>query len=206
MIDALVQGATAEYRASSQGSPAVSYSPAVGTPAISSGVAGQRRHAGLRLVALSGLMLFIELTLIRWLGSEIPYLSYFSNFVLLGSFLGIGLGFLRGAPFDAFRFVPAALALLVGCVLAAPISVSHTNGSFILVGASLVGLPSWVVLPFVFVAVAVVMYLVASEVAAAFARFAPLDAYRFDILGSILGIAVFTGLSFTGTPPFVWAW
>ena len=40
-------------------------------------------------------MLFVELALIRWTGSNVVYLSYFSNFVLLGSFLGIGLGFLR---------------------------------------------------------------------------------------------------------------
>ena len=49
----------------------------------------------LRLILLSFLMLFVELALIRWAGSNVVYLSYFSNFVLLGSFLGIGLGFLR---------------------------------------------------------------------------------------------------------------
>ena len=51
----------------------------------------------LRLVLLSFLMLFVELALIRWAGSNVVYLSYFSNFVLLGSFLGIGLGFLRAS-------------------------------------------------------------------------------------------------------------
>ena len=50
-----------------------------------------------RLVLASALMLFVELALIRWTGSNIVHLSYFSNFVLLGSFLGIGLGFLRWA-------------------------------------------------------------------------------------------------------------
>ena len=54
--------------------------------------AGTARAAG--LMALSFLMLFSELALIRWLGGHIFYLSYFSNFVLLGSFLGFGLGFL----------------------------------------------------------------------------------------------------------------
>ena len=43
----------------------------------------------------SFLMLFVELALIRWSGALVVYLSYFSNFVLLGSFLGIGIGFLR---------------------------------------------------------------------------------------------------------------
>ena len=48
----------------------------------------------LRLLLASFLMLFLELSLIRWSGAEVVHLSYFSNFVLLGSFLGIGLGFL----------------------------------------------------------------------------------------------------------------
>ena len=46
-----------------------------------------------RLVLGSALMLFLELALVRWLGSNVVHLSYFSNFVLLGSFLGIGAGF-----------------------------------------------------------------------------------------------------------------
>ena len=44
-----------------------------------------------RLLLASFLMLFLELSLIRWAGSQVIHLSYFSNFVLLGSFLGIGL-------------------------------------------------------------------------------------------------------------------
>ena len=65
----------------------------------------------LRLVALSFLMLFLELALIRWTGSNVLYLSYFSNFILLASFLGIGLGFLRAnSGRNLFRFAPIALA------------------------------------------------------------------------------------------------
>ena len=55
---------------------------------------GEDRTAVTQLIAASGLMLFLELALIRWLGANVVHLSYFSNFVLLGSFLGIGAGFL----------------------------------------------------------------------------------------------------------------
>ena len=51
-----------------------------------------------RLVLSSALMLFLELALIRWLAANVVHLGYFSNFVLLGSFLGVGLGFLRWNP------------------------------------------------------------------------------------------------------------
>jgi hypothetical protein len=55
------------------------------------------------LYLASALMLFLELTLIRWLGESILYLSFFTNFVLLASFLGIGIGFLAHGRQDWFR-------------------------------------------------------------------------------------------------------
>ena len=65
------------------------------------------RNDKVQLFLASFLMLFVELVLIRWAGAYIVYLSYFSNFVLLGSFLGIGLGFLRSrkGP-DLFMWAP----------------------------------------------------------------------------------------------------
>ncbi len=64
----------------------------------------------LRLVTSSALMLLLELVLIRWLGANVVHLSYFSNFVLLGSFLGIGLGFLVSRK--PWSVVPVAMPLL----------------------------------------------------------------------------------------------
>ena len=76
----------------------------------------------LRLILLSFLMLFVELALIRWTGSNVVYLSYFTNFVLLGSFLGIGVGFLRAnARVNLFPYAPVALAFFVGFVLLFPV-------------------------------------------------------------------------------------
>jgi hypothetical protein len=60
---------------------------------------------------LSFLMLFVELALIRWTGANILHLAYLTNFVLLASFRGIGLGFLRAtAERDLFPLAPVALA------------------------------------------------------------------------------------------------
>jgi len=160
----------------------------------------------LRLVLLSGLMLFVELALIRWTGSNIVYLSYFSNFVLLGSFLGIGVGFLRArAQGDVFRWAPIVLASFVIFVLAVPVHIDRSGSELIYFGASrTTGLPTWVMLPIVFVAVALVMALIAQEVARTFARFEALEAYRLDVLGSILGIVAFSGLAFLRAPPITW--
>lgn len=150
-------------------------------------------------------MLFVELTLIRWIGSNVVYLSYFSNFVLLGSFLGIGIGFLRAnARVDLFAWSPALLALLVAFVLNFPVTVECAGGEIIFFGCTRSGLPIWVTLPVVFAAVALVMASISQGVARAFVRFEPLEAYRFDILGSLAGIAAFSLLSFLEVSPVAW--
>ena len=40
-------------------------------------------------------MLFVELALIRWVGANNVFVNKATNFVLLASFLGIGIGFLN---------------------------------------------------------------------------------------------------------------
>ena len=160
----------------------------------------------LRLVLLSCLMLFVELALIRWTGSNIVFLSYFSNFVLLGSFLGIGVGFLRGrARINLFPWAPVALTALVGLVLIFPVQLDRQGDDLIFFGGfNMTGLPVWVSLPAIFLLVATVMATLAEGVARTFVEFEPLEAYRWDIAGSILGIAAFSALSFMWAPPIAW--
>ena len=165
------------------------------------GGAGRRR-----LVLLSFLLLFTELALIRWTGANVVYLSYFSNFVLLGSFLGIGIGFLRARqPRSLFPFAPVPLAALVVFVLAFPVSIDRSGGRLLFFGVlHPSGLPIWATLPVVFLAVTAVMAPIGEGVGRAFRELAPLEAYRLDVLGSLLGIAAFSLVSFLGLPPIGW--
>src|ERR1700675_3079949 len=160
-----------------------------------------------RLLTLSFLMLFVELALIRWPGSNILYLSYSSNFILLASFLGIGLGFLRAdARRNLFPLAPIGLAALVAFVRIFPVEIDRSGTELIFFGAlgAQSGLPPWLTLPVLFLGVAGVMTLIAEGVARTFRQFPPLEAYRLDILGSLAGIIAFTVLSFLGAPPFAW--
>src|SRR6188768_3376706 len=105
-----------------------------------------------RLVLGSALMLFLELALIRWLGSNIVHLSYFSNFVLLGSFLGVGIGFLVSRrSWTLIPVAPVLLALLIVGVRLFPVTLDRT-GSDVIYFTSLqaTGPPAWLMLPFVF--------------------------------------------------------
>ncbi|MGH2736454.1 MAG: spermidine synthase, partial [Actinomycetota bacterium] len=167
---------------------------------------GLVRGPRVRLVLLSALMLFVELALIRWAGSNIVYLSYFSNFVLLGSFLGIGIGFLlAGSKRDLFSWAPFVLTALVAFVLVFNVEIDRSGRQLIYFGSfEATGLPTWVTLPVIFAASATVLATIAQGVARTFARFEPLDAYRLDVIGSIAGIVAFTFLSFLRAPPVVW--
>ncbi len=160
----------------------------------------------LKLFAWSFLMLFVELALIRWAGENVLYLSFFANFVLLGSFLGIGIGFLRasrGRPI--YRWTPALLALLIGLTAAFPVEIDRTGDGLIYFGEyAKSGLPAWVVLPLLFIAVAAVMAAIADGTARLFGLFEPLVAYRLDILGAIAGTTAFAVLALLELPPIVW--
>src|SRR5258708_11675767 len=114
------------------------------------------RPPKLRLACRSFLVLFVELALIRWTGANILYLSYFSNFVLLGSFLGIGLGFLRATSrVNLFRWTPVALGLLILFVLRFPVQINRAGSQLIFfTSLKTSGLPTWETLPIIFVPVA----------------------------------------------------
>src|SRR6185295_2396444 len=148
-----------------------------------------------RLILLSFVMLFVELALIRWTGSNVIYLSYFSNFVLLGSFLGIGLGFLRAGRTDKdwSGYAPIGLGLFVLLISVFPVTLSKDDPSlFTFSTYTPKGPPRELMLAVIFVMVAAVMLLLGEAVARTFKRLENLDAYKYDIIGSIGGIVGFT--------------
>ncbi|TDO51299.1 spermine/spermidine synthase [Kribbella sp. VKM Ac-2527] len=159
-----------------------------------------------RLVAASALMLFLELALIRWTGSNVVHLSYFSNFVLLGSFLGIGIGILRSGRAKRLPYYsPVMLGLLVAVIAWKPVTVNRSGDNVIyFTSLDTSGPPTWVILPIVFIAAAIVLAGPAELVGRCFAELPRLTAYRFDLIGSLAGIVTFTLLSFLGAPPVWW--
>jgi hypothetical protein len=171
------------------------------TPAAARPLTGDRS----RLVLASGVMLFAELALIRWVSAYQVHVAYFSNFVLLASFLGIGVGFLRsGGARNGFRWAPASFALFTGLVFAVRVVKSFGEAPGLETSFGLPAPPIWIVLPVLFLGAGWVMANVAEGVARLFERFEPLEAYRLDISGSLLGIIAFSTISFLGAGPVVW--
>src|SRR4029078_11547136 len=86
-------------------------------------------------------------------------LSYFSNFVLLGSFLGIGLGFLISRRrWSVLPAAPVILAVLVIGTFLEPVTIDRAGDQIIyFTSLSTTGPPAWLVLPIIFVLVAAVV-------------------------------------------------
>jgi SAM-dependent methyltransferase len=161
-----------------------------------------------RLVLTSATLLFVELLLIRWIPSTVRYIGFFSNFLLMASFLGIGLGILLGrkVAIGAIAIFPVLLAVVVWLVttLELNIQVRSTNELFFGLAESQAADLNFLVLPLIFALIAALMAALALPLGPLLRSRPPLEAYAFDIGGSLLGIAGFTLLSAAGTPPIAW--
>ena len=166
------------------------------------------RRPGVRLVLTSATLLFVELVLLRWIPANVTYIGFFSNFLLMASFLGIGVGILLGRRFgDAlWSPFPGLLFAVVGLILGAKLDVQvhASNEIFFGLAESHAADINFLVLPVVFVLVAAVMGALALPLGSLLRSMPPLRAYALDIVGSIGGIALFTGLSLLSLQPPVW--
>jgi hypothetical protein len=161
-----------------------------------------------RLFLTSGTLLFVELLLIRWIPANVRYVGFFSNFLLMASFLGIGIGILLGrkgwrlpfSPFTWLLFVVVALVFTVQL----NVQINSNNELFFGLAESEAADTNFLVLPLVVLLVAAIMAALALPLGPLFRAMKPLRAYAIDILGSMAGIAGFTALSAAGTDPLVW--
>ena len=205
--------ASSHAGASGNGSP-VAHATAVADGTTAEGTAAEGTEGAGRwwldkrtkLAFASFLMLFVELALIRWTAANNVYVTNATNFVLLASFLGIGIGFLNArSNRDFVRWAPLALVLLVGFVLAFPVILATLSGPDPYHGLfGTKALPRPVSLAVIFVLATAVMAGFGQAVARLFVTFEPLKAYRLDVFGSIAGTAAFTLLAFLELPPVAW--
>ena len=161
------------------------------------------------LFASSFLLLFLEIALIRWMPAYIRLLAYFSNFILLATFLGGGLGcLLAGKRRNLFAWFPLVQLLVIVAVdrLRLEVAVPSTTSIYFSSGTSapVVPVESTLLLPVLFVIVAVLFVTVGQRMGRELATRAPLPAYSLNLLGSLAGVATFACLSWLEQPPAIW--
>ena len=161
-----------------------------------------------RLLLTSGTLLFVELLLIRWIPAQVKYIGFFSNFLLMASFLGIGIGILLGRrrSFDTSAIFPILLLAITWLIIENELNVQvdSTDELFFGLAESRAADVNFLVLPVVFALVTALMASLAIPLGPLLRSMPPLQAYGWDIAGSMLGIAGFTILSAAGTTPLVW--
>ena len=161
-----------------------------------------------RTFLVSFTMLFFELLCIRWIPSYVRYLSYFNNFLLLASFLGIGLGMLS-ARRERFWFppFPVLLALLVVIIAKTKFQLLINSTQVLYFGLAdqqSAQAENFLVLPIIFGMVTLCFIPLSRSFGKLFSQLNPLTAYTFDIIGSLAGIAAFSAMSYFSLPPLAW--
>ena len=139
----------------------------------------------------------------------IRLLAYFSNFILLAAFLGIGVGCLL-APVRArlFAWFPLLTAAVIGVVYAFRLEVAlPASGSIYFTSGTtdpVVAVETTLLLPLLFVAVAALLATAAQRMAREMAALPPLRGYTLNVAGSLAGVAAFGVISWLELPPSVW--
>lgn len=177
-----------------------------------------------RLFAVSFIILFLELTCIRWFASTVIFLSFFTNLVLMACFLGTTVGCLTASSRrDYLRWTLPLLLLTTGAAAGLEWAYHHFWQLAIDVGSqrspevvyfgteyrakdpSKFLIPVEVIAGFFFVAIAAVFLGLGQALGRAF-NAAPnrVTAYTVDLLGALTGIGVFAALAYFETPPRTW--
>jgi spermidine synthase len=174
------------------------------------------------LVSFSSL--YLEILLIRWIGTEIRVFAYFQNLALVACFLGFGLGCFQSARKKGYLFGVAALGTLVILaelpfarwkilleILSSALSLSTDAQLW-----SLLTPPSQSYVLVAFLAAAVLVSCLLLLIIATMmpvgrwvgsyldAAKNPVTAYSINLLGSIAGLWFFAGMAFLRLAPVFW--
>jgi spermidine synthase len=169
----------------------------------------ENNYRTIELIAFSAAALYFELAIIRFTAAEVLYLGYFSNFILISSFVGLSLGFLsvrRNIELDIY--LPLSLVFLFALVLVSRFDVEILKNHFGLFFFGNIkgraGLPGAFLLLILFLSTVIFLMCIGRRIALAFMHFRPLRAYSLDILGSLAGIALFSLQSMAASSPASW--
>ncbi len=172
------------------------------------------------IFVVSVLILYLELVLIRWIGTEIRLFAYLGNLILVVCFFGVGLGcYLADRPVQPDRIGWNALLLVV--LISNPLQwkgldlkqttvllsgfedLSIWQGS---AGQTALQVVAGLLIMGVLLYLVARIFLPAGQILGRALTGHPsvIRAYSVNIVGSLGGVWLFQGLSWAATPPAVW--
>jgi hypothetical protein len=183
------------------------------------------KRASFDLFLASALGLFVELIFIRWLSSELRMVAFYKNFALIAAFLGLGLGFAITRRKDSFNWYAKAffpilvlnilLIMILGrTFIGDAVLLNRANTQeYIWAGSTQTLTPmvttlldiSFYALTFILFVLITLLFIPLGQLTAQkFKKFEPLPGYTINIIGSLVGILLYTLISFLGWPPAIW--
>ncbi|MGC8638289.1 MAG: hypothetical protein ACP5XB_00245 [Isosphaeraceae bacterium] len=176
------------------------------------------------LFLLSFLLLFFELACIRWFGSTVMFLTFFTNLVLMACFLGTSVGFLTAVTKRDYLQAVLPLSLLA-VVLALGMLWAYNHFERLTIAVDHLPSPQQVffgtetravdpahfVVPIEVIAgifftlIALIFVGIGQSLGRAFDALPDrVGAYTINITGSLAGILAFAAASYLRAPPLVW--
>lgn len=162
-------------------------------------------------IAAGAASLLIELVFLRYLPGHVRVLGYFTNFVLLAAFVGLGVGMIAARRWPAAERIawsaPFGVAALVAfAYLARDLHVNGTRAEvlFLEYDTHAKSVPLYPFLAGAYVFITASFLPIGYWVGRTLSGPEPLARYSCNIAGSLLGIAAFAVVSAVGAPPWCW--
>jgi spermidine synthase len=165
-----------------------------------------------RIAGAAGLILFLELALIRYIAAYVHVFAFYVNFVVIATFLGMGTGMLRRRNAAELLWIagPALIVLtgFVALLAISPIDIPADPLEYFW-GYNEAGnlprhIPHIVAIIGLFALTSLLFVPFGALLGSLMARLAPLPAYAADLFGSLLGVGAFALMSRMATQPTTW--
>src|ERR1017187_4051118 len=157
-----------------------------------------------QMFGLSFTALFLELMVIRWVPSVVPFIAYYANLMLLSSFLGLGVGAMAGKKkWVLFDWFPVFLACEIGTLVLCrdvTLGASSDEARFTTLDYTF---RNAIVLVWIFASNALVFVPLGQKLGTLFNALPRLSAYAWDLAGSLAGTLCFGLFSLTHFSPLL---
>jgi len=177
------------------------------------------KYVDIAILISAAASLFLELDVIRWQGTIFPIFAFYKNYSLLACFAGLGIGYAlsRRKAIPLFLTIPILAVQMVllsflrfgigdlgaESLWRTPFSEQLNMG--VEIGTSspyLIAIYAFLTVVFLLSVLAFIP--IGQLCGRLMTRRKNLRAYGFNLLGSILGVVLVTGISFMWTPPVIW--
>ena len=175
----------------------------------------KKKDLFLSIILATALSLFLELSIIRIQSSYLHFFSFLKNISLISCFLGLGIGYaLKNKSLISLNWVFPLIVVQIltlylfsqtpiSTILINPIAEQFTMGIDTARSLShIIIIYSFILFIFIFNALCFIP--LGSLISLLMCRMNTLEAYSYNLLGSLFGIILFIFFSFLSTTPMIW--